>query len=210
MRKLTQKELLQEGLFANAVRSAGRALKSIYSPVFEPIAPVAKGIYDIGNRPVRALKDYLKKKSDIRLMKVVSVIKTKGADRQTGYGKYTGPEIYQITFTGQKYNKDRGIYEATASTLPPPSQQQPTYTPPPAVPSWMTSPSTPPQNQTTTQQTVQSDDSKTKTFRADISEVGGDYEVLGLYEVDSKGDVIGTIKKSKQQKKPQQQKKKKI
>jgi hypothetical protein len=188
MKKLSQRELLDEGIFMNAVRSAGRALKSVYSPVFEPIAPVAKGIWNIGNRPTRVLKQYLSENTDIRLVKVNEIKKVTGDKREKGYGRYFGPEIYQIFFTGQQYNKSRGIYEAVASTLPPPTHPTPTYTPPPAA-SYLPAPKAP--------APAKSEESTPKKFRADISEIKGNYKVIAIYEVDEKGKVINTYKSPK-------------
>lgn len=213
MKKLSQRELLDEGIFMNAVRSAGRALKSVYSPVFEPIAPVAKGIWNIGNRPARVLKQYLSENTDIRLIKVDEIKKVAGDKREKGYGRYFGPEIYQIFFTGQQYNKNEGIYEAVASTLPPPSQLRSTYTPPPPVPAALYSshsPSSPSQAQAQVPtQVTQSATAGPKKFRADISEIKGNYKVIAIYEVNDKGTVVNTYKSPKQNKKKKQKQKQK-
>ena len=113
MKKLSQRDLLQED-FADMVRAAGRVAADIYAPVIKPI----KDALNAWESPEKALREYVKRTPNIRIIKILSKkpVKMGGkAKGSLGSGKY-GTNIYQIWFTAEVYDKTRGLFKQHSST----------------------------------------------------------------------------------------------
>jgi len=124
MKKLSQRELLQEVNFADMVRAAGRVAADIYAPVIKPI----KDALNAWESPTKALVEFVKTTPHIRILEIISGPEKVGGKakytlpmRGTGKGNY-GTNIYQIWFTAEVYDKTQGFFKQHSSTTGAPNK----------------------------------------------------------------------------------------
>ena len=106
MKKISQRELLQED-FADMVRAAGRVAADIYAPVIKPI----KDALNAWESPEKALREYVKKTPNIRIIKILTKpVKMGDKAKWSPFSGNFGTNIYQIRFNAEVYEEKQGKF----------------------------------------------------------------------------------------------------
>lgn len=115
MKKPSQRELLQED-FADMVRAAGRVAADIYAPVIKPI----KDALNAWESPEKALREYVKKTPNIRIIKILDKpVKVGDKAKWSPFSGHFGTNIYQIRFNAEVYKEKQGKFKQKSSAAAP-------------------------------------------------------------------------------------------